>query len=140
MSATGTSRERGFTLLELLIVVALIGLLSLVGAQSGFRSQSELDTLADRVERTLSATRQTAREQGASVSIRCNMLGGPSSPTSRDGGDPSPAIHCRSDGRPVDVLTFYPDGSTSGGTVEIGAGAQQAHIAIHWLTGAVTRD
>lgn len=36
------------------------------------------------------------------------------------------------------VIVFRPDGSSSGGTIELGGGARKASIAVNWLTGRVT--
>lgn len=137
MWSTGTSREYGFTLLELLVVIALIGLLASVGAQTVLHSGAHLDQQADRVEQSLHRANIQARKSGLPVYIACAQLAKDSTELPED--DTS-GTSCRSGHNPKDSLTFYPDGSSSGETIEIQVGDDQVRLLVDWLSGEIARD
>jgi len=39
----------------------------------------------------------------------------------------------------IEALTYFPDGTSSGGTVRIEEGSQKADLAVAWLTGTITQ-
>lgn len=136
MWATGTALE-GFTLLELLIVIALIGLLAAAGAQILIRSGADLDRQTNRVEQRLYLARKQARESGLPVSIECVRLG---LEQARLATGEMWGARCYSGQRPVDSLTFYPDGSASGETIEIRVGEKRVRLSVDWLSGEIIAD
>ncbi|AKJ29725.1 pilus assembly FimT family protein [Caldimonas brevitalea] len=123
-------REAGFTLLEMLVVVAVIAILTSIGAQTLFRSGSELDRQVARVERRLQAARLQARTTGSTVLLPCQALATAS----------NSRLSCRRDGAPLPALAFYPDGSTSGGALDIDTDSDGARLSLDWLSGGVVRD
>lgn len=128
MWGTGTDRERGFTLLELLVVIALIGLLASIGAQATFFSTTGLDRLADRVENRLRTARQQARESGQPVVVTC---------PARDG---AAGVTCQRGLNRVEALTFYPDGSSSAATIELRNDTRRILFSMDWLSGEIARE
>lgn len=128
MWGTGTNRERGFTLLELLVVIALIGVLTSIGAQTTFLPAMSLDRLANKVEGRLHAARQQARESGRSVTVSCPERENVASVTCQRGLDGEAA------------LTFYPDGSSNAAGIELRDGKRHIFISVDWLSGEIARE
>jgi general secretion pathway protein H len=133
--ATGDAREAGFTLTELLVVLAIPVLLQT--AMPGARSRAAAQALAQDL-RTL---RGQAIAGGSATSIRFDaahqiyLL------------EPGDHKHTLPNAVPFSLpraaatqIGFYPDGSSNGGTVYVGDGALRHRIAIDWLSGRVTVD
>ncbi len=137
MWLTGINHEWGFTLLELLVVIALIGLLTSVGAQTVFHSRTNLDQQVERVEQNLHKASMQARESGLPVIIDCARL--VKGPTGLSEGDTF-ETSCHSGNYTKDSLTFYPDGSSSGEIVEIQIGNDHVRLFVDWLSGEIARD
>jgi general secretion pathway protein H len=134
--------DRGFTLLELLVVIAVIGLLAAAGAQTMIRSSADLERQANRVEQRLYLARKQARESGLPVAIECVRPGreqGRLAMEEISRGEMSAARSYRG-GHPVDRVTFYPDGSASGATIEIRVGEKRARLSVDWLSGEIISD
>ena len=139
--------EAGFTLLEVLAVLAVfalgLGLLALRGPARSERLtlQATADSLADglRSARTLAI----ASNRAASVVIdgALRQWSGPGGvihviapgidvTLNRLGGAPMPSL----------IIAFAPDGSSSGGSVNLAAGPRRAQISASWLSGRVRVD
>lgn len=137
MWLVGINHERGFTLLELLVVIVLIGLLASVGAQTIFHLGNTLNREADRIEQRLYQASIQARESGLKVSVACaRLLSGPVGASSHD----APSVSCRSESGPMDFLTFYPDGSSSGGSIKLRTDIEHIILSVGWLSGEVIRE
>lgn len=135
MSGTGTRTELGFTLLELIIVIALLTTLVAAGAQFLPPSRANVDRYADRVEKRLLRARLDARLQGIAVAVPCRELDG----TARRNPD-GITTRCMRGAITLDEVSFFPDGSSSGGTVEISSDTAVASLSIDWLTGGTHRE
>lgn len=72
MDTQTSSRRAGFSLLELLVVVALIGILAALAAPSltGYLSVSRVNRAASEIESDVARTRMEAVRRGRSASLR----------------------------------------------------------------------
>lgn len=124
-------RERGFTLLEMLVVLAITALIAgllypqLENARTSLRQRFAREHVAAAVE----AARAAARRGGAPVSLAADrgatalVIGG----SRQIVVDPARELPLAM--RPQTV-TFYPDGSTTGGELTLGTGRGAATFAI----------
>ncbi|MFC7739020.1 GspH/FimT family pseudopilin [Roseomonas sp. GCM10028921] len=144
----GDVREAGFTLIEMLVVVAVIGLaIALVVGRGPARSPSlearEAATevaLALRQARGLAIATNRRMTFVLDVGRRAYRVGdGPVHPL-------PPALDLAvitaageaGEGRTASAITFSADGSSSGGRIRLAAGSIRRVVAVDWLTGRVT--
>lgn len=124
MSATGKTDARGFTLIEMLVVLAVLGLVSGVAFPAVERAvaQQRFRLAAGEVEATLRGQRASAIAQGIRLGVASPALDG-----------------AMTVDLPAAGLDFYPDGSSSGGQVTLSDGRAEVRFVIDAATGEIRR-
>ena len=139
--------QQGFTLLEMLVVLLLVavgfGLLA-SGISQGLKSAQERQVKRD-LGLALRQVRSQAISAGQPASLRLDVLRNsyqlpgktprhlPDGMTLRL----TTAATADSDEGPVGLITFYPNGGSTGGHLYLARGSQATRIDIDWLTGRV---
>lgn len=143
-SATGTERQRGFTLIELVVVLALGAMVLLVLSP---RLEALLDAVRYRsvvqdTLRTLERARMQAVVQGqrsvvaVDVAQRQFLMAGQPVLTLPDAVELDvTGVADLAQSQPS--LFFEPDGSASGGRLTLSTGGRVSHIELDWLTGQI---
>ena len=146
LPARAESRQQGFTLLEMLVVILLIGLA--VAAVSVSVTQglagARVNAASGEIAAGLRATRAQAivghKEQSFDVDVRADTW---SDPGRKDVHLPKGmklSITSALEDRPDDHtgrIRFFPDGSSTGGHIILAAGQRRWRINVSWLTGQV---
>jgi general secretion pathway protein H len=141
--------QRGFTLLELLVVLAIIGFV--VALMPGFvlRSQPQLDVdvaaraIADGLRETRSEAVLRNRSQAFAFDVEARVFrAGDQTPVRIDDGIALSFETARSQllDEGIGQIRFFPDGSSTGGLIRLVQGDVRAEIRSDWLTGLVTVD
>jgi general secretion pathway protein H len=147
MKRRAHSRRRaraGFTLLETIVVLALIGLLAGMSSQL-LRPPSErlrLESASRALCATLRATRARAIATNAETAVVVDVFNKTyQSPASAPGKLPADAaitFDVASTQRlsaATGAITFFPDGSSTGGDIVLQTPGARASIGVNWLTG-----
>lgn len=137
----------GFTLLETIVVLALVGLLAGMGTQL-LRPPSgrlKLEGAARQLCATLRATRSRAIGTNSEASVAIDLdRKSYSSPVGGDGLLPEGAAirldvaNSQRLGPRSGAITFFPDGSSTGGDITLQTPDARATIGVNWLTGEAT--
>lgn len=141
--------QEGLTLIELLVVLAVIGLLLAIAPPTMSRARPLVaikvaaQTMADDLRGARGTAVNTARETAILVDVAAKTYLT----------QPDQVLHQLPDGALMEfrgpagqifgergVIRFYPDGSSSGGTVRMSLAGAEHRIAVSWLTGKVTFD
>jgi general secretion pathway protein H len=146
-SADASNRERGFVLIEILCVLAIIGLLAaiILPAVPRATSRAKLESYAVETAALLKADRSAAlrrqilvstRVDASSRSIRSGVTGRVVSFPPDVALDAVLASRCaeRMTGRSID---FFPSGMSCGGTIALTRPGMGFEVRINWLTGGV---
>ncbi len=144
----GVKRQGGFTLLELLVVL-VIGVLLVSLAPpllSGLSGASELRGAARQLAAGLRSARNEAvsRQREATLTLdldrrRFGVTGDPREITLPEG--LALRLHT-AQAEVVDAATggirFFPDGSSTGGSITVSGAKRAYRVNVDWLTGAIT--
>jgi general secretion pathway protein H len=128
--------ERGFTLIEMIVVLVILGLVAgLVLVRGPQRSGTvDLRQASSLVAGALRVARSQAIASNRSVPVRFD----PAAATLRMGSEAArrlPSGIAMTSAAPV--ILFRPDGSSTGGVVELAGRTRTTRIAVNWLTGRV---
>ncbi len=146
LAASGRTRARGFTLLEMLAVIALIGIAAAAVAMSVSQglASARVRAASSEMAAALRATRAQAivraHEQHFDVDTRANTFTG-----ARGKVVPLPrGMRVTATTAAVDApdthtarIRFFPDGSSTGGRITLHSGQREWHVNVGWLTGEV---
>ncbi|MGI9436168.1 MAG: pilus assembly FimT family protein [Geminicoccaceae bacterium] len=140
--------ERGFTLLELIVVLAIIGILATLIPGFILRDNQGLDldraarAMADGLWNTRRAAVTRNREQlfGIDIERRQFLPGADATPIQLDRNIDLGLVTARQEQLTdlIGQIRFFPDGSSTGGQIQLALGSQFRQIEVDWLTGAVT--
>jgi general secretion pathway protein H len=137
----------GFTLLEMLVVLVILGLaLGIVVSRGPMRSQRlDMDAAARSIAGTLRLARSRAIVRDQTVRVAVDVA---AHRYAMDGEAPHalPAdVELRvvtvaglSDRARVAAIAFAPDGSSSGGRIELVGRGRTVQVGVDWLTGRVS--
>ena len=131
------SHPRGFTLIEITVVLAILALVGgLVLTRAPQRGGAlDLRAATALVTGTLRAARSRALVGDRAVPVRFDQADA----ALQLGAEPvrrlPPGIRIAA-AAPAAIL-FRPDGSSSGGTVDLAGRASTARVAVNWLTGRI---
>jgi general secretion pathway protein H len=126
-------RTGGFTLIEMIVVLVVLGLaLTLVLTHGPMHSQRlDLDAAARQVSGALRLARSRAIAQDRAVAVAFGARG---YQIDRD----APVIWSADVSPNGDrVISFSPDGGSSGGRIVLRGGEREVAIGVDWLTGRV---
>ena len=136
---------RGFTLLELLVVMVLIGLIGGIAVprlSNAFLGPS-VRAAALEVAAGLRGARSLAVTTGAATLFRYDPRSRRMTVADRVQGDPladnlEVTFGNPDTGQAFPGVAFFPDGSSSGGRVNLSSGGQSYVVTVDWLTGRST--
>ena len=141
-------RQRGFSLLELMVVVTLMGLAFLLlpkmifSGVSGAELRSSVRAVASGLRLTRDTAINTRREAVLTIDLDNRAFTVQNDARTHK-------LHEKLDvklytsqadliSERVGTIRFYPDGSSNGGRVTVGAGGRAFAVDVDWLTGHVT--
>jgi len=139
---------KGYTLLETLVVLGLLSMImSLSLTTHPLSSRRSLESISTEIATLLQSAKIRAISQNAERTIVIDPLTRTLSAGSSDepvmlGADVGIAVLTArrgvKEGRAV--IRFYPDGTTTGGTVQLKRGDRIVSIHLNWLTGQIRRE
>lgn len=123
MSATGKAKKTGFTLIEMLVVLAVLGLITGIAFPAVERAsaQQRYRLATSEVESALRNARATAVARDAETSFVPPPVPEDIVVTTTRGG-----------------IRFYEDGSANGGSVAVAMGQRRSQFGVDAVTGLIT--
>lgn len=142
----GLAVERGFTLLEVMVVVALLALAAAVtagllgGGMDGVRLRRAAQEIAVQLRHARAHAMATGQVQRFVIEPATHRYSAPGRGDGRI--DDSLAIRFKGarelvPGAGQGAIEFHPDGASSGGRIELAAGHAVRRIDVAWLTGRI---
>jgi general secretion pathway protein H len=139
-------RARGFTLLEMLAVILLIGIAAAavsISVTQGLAS-ARINAASSELAAALRATRAQAivrgQDQNFDLDTRANTYRDVKQHDVRLPKGLRLSITSAKEDQPNDHtgrIRFFPDGSSTGGRITLQSGRREWHVNVSWLTGSV---
>lgn len=138
----GEARERGFTLLEMIVVLAVLSLVAGLVLSRGPQHSSALDMrlATATVSSTLRGARTRAIARNTPVGVLFDTQAGTMKVADERWRNLPRGIAVGvtvAAGQGLTIL-FLPDGSSTGGRVELAGEGRTAQVGVDWLTGRVS--
>ena len=142
----GAAKLRGFTLIELLVVLAIGAFITalVLPRLTGATEKAAVRSAARELEAALRATRSIAMTQGRPQALIIDTASGAFRQGSHAGRLPG-GIHLAlttTTGDRLDAQTgrirFFPDGTSTGGGIDVWAGNDRNQVLVDWLSGRVS--
>jgi general secretion pathway protein H len=130
----------GYTMVELLVVLAIVGLLTVVAVPmlSASRPGLEATAAARTLASDLRAARQAAIDSGQARPVVLRPPGGYN--TGHVVRSLPRTVTLTFHGPMHDEIDFYSDGSASGGTIDLAAGKARRRVTVRWPSGQIALD
>lgn len=137
MLASQKHHSLGFTLLELLIVITLLSMLAAVGARA-YRERNNTPYF-EAIIKILERARFMAISEGHRVDLPCHEIAS----AVQTGLANKSFMNCTStlpSFQDNTTISFFSDGSSSGGLITLKNSGQNNTIKIDWLTGKIDQS
>jgi general secretion pathway protein H len=149
VSRRNLSKADGYTLVEMLTVLGLLALIATLTfpANSGGKSRSDMDSHAKTIVNMLRTARLAAISENIETSFDVDILNRSIVAAGfgervQLGNDISLSmLTARREVQPAGgSIRFFPDGTSTGGSLELKKGRRAISVEIQWLTGRISRE